>query len=532
MATSVIRWIGLIGAVCMWADTATAQSRTLDIYWVDVEGGAATLVVSPTGESLLVDTGFPQADNRDAKRIFAATQEAGLTRIDYLVMTHFHRDHAGGLQALAEMIPIEKCLDHGTNTEESNQQWVDAYLSVCGDKRAAVEAGEKIPFGDVEIDVIASDGRLITSPVNAGRANPLCATAERKPQASPENQRSVGALFTYGRFTFLDLGDFNWAKEVELSCPTNLVGEVTLYQTSRHAAFDDAGSPTHLYAMKPQVVVVNNGPRKGLGGTSPGFEEVSTAHYERIAQSPGIEGIWQGHRSLLDPDPAHNTAEEMIANLEDTDECEGHWIRASVSQDGTFTVTNSRNGFSQTYTARGARVPRVEPFARLTGPRIELPEDPQGASPLRQLCPEVSDTCRKYWAYTINFVDNYTIPLRDKELLILRTAWLSRGDYVWGRHNLTGQRAGLTDEEIRRITTGPDAVGWGDFDAALLRAADELHMSRFVSEPTWNVLAQRYTQDQMVEVVLIVGNYTQLTMFQNTLGAQLPPDVEGLPERP
>ena len=140
--------------------------------------------------------------------------------------------------------------------------------------------------------------------------------------------------------------------EVELACPVNKVGEVTLYQTSRHAAWDDAGAPAHLYALKPQVIVVNNGPRKGLGGTSPGFSEVTTAHYDRMTQSPGIEGIWQGHRSLLDPDPDHNTAEEMIANLEETDACEGHWLRASVRQDGTFTVTNGRNGFSRTYTAR------------------------------------------------------------------------------------------------------------------------------------------------------------------------------------
>ena len=204
----------------------------------------------------------------------------------------------------------------------------------------------------MEIDVVASDGRLIDTPVNGGGPNPLCATAERKPQASPENQRSVGALFTYGRFTFLDLGDLNWAMEVELACPVNKVGEVTLYQTSRHAAWDDAGAPAHLYAIKPQVIVVNNGPRKGLGGTSPGFSEVTTAHYDRMTQSPGIEGIWQGHRSLLDPDPDHNTAEEMIANLEETDACEGHWLRASVQEDGTFTVTNGRNGFSRTYTSR------------------------------------------------------------------------------------------------------------------------------------------------------------------------------------
>ena len=346
------RWMCVIGLACLPVQSVSAQSPTFDIYWVDVEGGAATLLVAPTGESLLVDTGFPADDDRDAKRIAAAAREAGLTRIDQLVITHYHRDHVGGLEALAAMIPIGRCLDHGTNTEESNQQWVDAYLRVCGDKRVAVAAGERIPFGAVEIDVIASDGRLIETPLNGGGPNPLCATAEQKPQASPENQRSVGALFTYGRFTFLDLGDLNWAKEFELACPVNKVGEVTLYQTSRHAAWDDAGAPAHVFAIKPQVIVVNNGPRKGLGGTSPGFREVSTAHYERMTRSPGIEGIWQGHRSLLDPDPAHNTAVEMIANLDETDACEGHWIRASVSGDGTFTVTNGRNGFSQTYTAR------------------------------------------------------------------------------------------------------------------------------------------------------------------------------------
>ena len=352
MWTRVARSVGLAGAVILLAGTSIAQPGTFDIYWVDVEGGAATLAVSPTGESLLIDTGFPGSDDRDAKRIFAAIQEAGLNRIDHLVITHYHTDHVGGLEALAAMIPIARCYDHGINTEEANQLWVDAYLRVCGEKRTEVAAGEQIPFGAVEVNVVASNQRIITTPLNGGQPNPLCATAEQKAQASPENQRSVGVLFTHGRFTFLDLGDFNWAKEVELSCPVNLVGEVSVYQTSRHAAFDDAGSPTHLYAIKPQVVIVNNGPRKGLGGTSPGFDEVMTAHYRRIAASPGIEGVWQGHRSLFAPGPEDNTAEEMIANLEATEACEGHWIRASVAANGTFTVLNSRNGFARSYTAR------------------------------------------------------------------------------------------------------------------------------------------------------------------------------------
>ena len=197
---------------------------------------------------------------------------------------------------------------------------------------------------------------------------------------------------------------------------------------------------------------------------------------------------------------------------------------------GVILVCAACAGMAAVAAAQEHAVSRVAPHERLDGPRIALPEDPGDASPLRQLCPAVTDTCRNYWAYTIHFVNNYTIPLRDKELLILRTAWLSRGDYIWGRHNLIGQGAGLTEAQIARVTAGPDADGWEDFDRALLRAADELHASRFISRPTWDALAARYSEEQLREVVLIVGNYTQLAMFQNTLGALLEPGVEGLPD--
>ena len=178
----------------------------------------------------------------------------------------------------------------------------------------------------------------------------------------------------------------------------------------------------------------------------------------------------------------------------------------------------------------GGAQERVAPSDRLTSPRIALPDDHEGAISHRQMCPESNDTCRTYLAYTGYFVRNATIPPRERELLILRTAWLSRGDYIWGRHNVMGQDAGLSKEEVSRVTAGPDAAGWSEFDAALLRAADELHTSRFVSDVTWNTLAQRYTESQLREVVLIVGNYTQLSMFHNTLGAQLEPGVAGLPD--
>jgi competence protein ComEC len=326
-----------------------AQSRNLDIYWVDVEGGAATLVVSPSGESLLYDAGWEVGD-RDAKRIFAVAQQAGLKKIDYFVLSHFHADHAGGLQALAKLIPIERCFDRGDFIEPANQRWQDAYKSVCGSKRTIVNVGDRIPLKGVQVDVIASNGRLLTKPLDGGGPNPLCATAENKPPEGPENQYMVGSLFTFGKFRFIDLADLDWEKEMELACPVNRVGQVSIWQAGRHGALDGAGAPGFLYAIKPQVVIVNNGPRKGLGGASPGASKAATPHYERIAKTPGIEGIWQGHRSLLDPD--HNTPEQMIANLEDTAECQGHWLKASVDHGGAFTITNSRNGFSKTYNAR------------------------------------------------------------------------------------------------------------------------------------------------------------------------------------
>jgi beta-lactamase superfamily II metal-dependent hydrolase len=314
-----------------------------------VEGGAATLIVGPSGESVLFDSGWEVGD-RDAKRIFAVARQAGLREIDSFVLSHFHADHAGGIAALAKMLPIGRCFDRGDFIEPANQRWRDAYLSVCAGKRTILHAGDKIPLRGVQVDVVASNGQLLAKPISGGQPNPLCATAQNKPPDVPENQLMVGALFRYGKFTFLDLADLDWEREIAMVCPVNKVGEVTIWQAGRHGALDGAGAPGFLYAIKPQVVVVNNGPRKGLGGPSPGSQKPLTVHYERIANTPGIEGIWQVHRSLLDPD--HNTADDMIANLEDTAECLGHWIRATVRSDGTFTITNSRNQVSRIYRAR------------------------------------------------------------------------------------------------------------------------------------------------------------------------------------
>jgi beta-lactamase superfamily II metal-dependent hydrolase len=339
-----------------------AQAKNLDIYWIDVEGGASTLIVAPSGESLLIDTGWTVGD-RDAKRILAATQDAGLKKIDSLLISHWHADHVGGLAALSKLIPIGRFFDHGDAIEKENQQWLDSYKTAsAGGKRTVVKPGDEIPINGIRTLVVSSNQQILPHAVNGGGPNPLCASAEQKAPVAPENQRTVGMLLTYGKFKFLDLIDLDWEKEMELACPVNKLGHVTLYQTSRHGSFDGAGAPAFLGAIRPQVVVMNNGPRKGMGQVDNNVKSVTppgthTAPYERnsylrLAKLPGIEGIWQEHLSLLDKDPAHNTAENMIANFEDTAECQGHWIKASVARDGTFTVTNSRNGFSRTYTAR------------------------------------------------------------------------------------------------------------------------------------------------------------------------------------
>jgi len=342
-------WLGVL--IFLFADTPSAQQRTLDIYWIDVEGGAATLVVSPSGESLLYDAGW-EVDGRDGRRIAAAVKQAGLKQIDYFVLSHFHADHAGGLQELSKLVPIGRCFDRGDFIEPANQKWRDIYLNACASKRTILKAGDTIPLKGVRIDVVASNGDLIAKPLAGGGPNPLCASAENKPAEGPENQFMVGALLTYGKFRFLDLADLDWEKEMELACPINRIGQVTIWQAGRHGALGGAGAPGLLHAIKPQVVVVDNGPRKGLGGGSTNSPKPSTRHYERIAAIPGIEGIWQGHLSLLEKDKASNTSEDMIANFEESAECKGHWIRASVKPDGTFTITNGRNNFSKTYAAR------------------------------------------------------------------------------------------------------------------------------------------------------------------------------------
>jgi competence protein ComEC len=339
----------MLRAILVLALAATvlpgSEKKNLEIYWIDAEGGAATLIVAPSGESMLVDTANRTIDNRDAKRIFAAAQTAGLKKIDILLTTHFHADHIGAMAALVKMIPIEKYMDHGESIEMNRPNVAmayNAYVELSAGKRTILKAGDKIPLKGVDIDVIMSAGQAITKArKGAGEKNAACADfKEHGPEPDPDNDQSVGFVLKYGKFDFIDMGDLTWNYEQKLVCPVNLIGKVDLYQTTHHG-LDRSNSPQFVWAIQPTVAVMNDGPKKG------GQASV----FETLRKSPGLQDIWQGHLALGTPKEV-NSDEKVLANLGETPECTGNLLKASVNAKGEFTLTNLRNGFSKTYQAK------------------------------------------------------------------------------------------------------------------------------------------------------------------------------------
>jgi competence protein ComEC len=320
-------------------------AQNLEIYWIDAEGGASTLIVAPSGQSLLVDTANRTPDDRDAKRILAAAQKAGLKKINILLTTHFHGDHIGAMPALAKMIPIGMYMDHGETIEIARPNVAAAYHAyeeLSAGKRRSLKAGDRIELKGVDIQVIMSAAQAITKPLKgAGAKNAACADFKEHPgDMDPDNDQSVGFVLQYGNFRFLDMGDLTWNYEQKVVCPANLIGHIDLYQTTHHG-LDRSNSPQFVWAIQPTVAVMNNGPRKG-GPTSV---------FETLRKSPGLIDIWQGHLALGTPKEV-NTAEEMIANMEPTAECNGNLLKASIDAQGRFTMTNLRNGFSKTYQSK------------------------------------------------------------------------------------------------------------------------------------------------------------------------------------
>ena len=349
---------------------STALPKTLDIYISDTEGGKGTLFVSPSGETVLIDTGNP--GDRDVGRIMDMVSAAGVTKIDYLISTHYHTDHIGGLTEIVKRIPVAHFMDHGANVEvpEAIAGFRAAYEEMYKRaKHTVLKAGDRVPVAGLDWRIVTSGGEAIRTPLpGAGKSGAQqCAQFQRKPDpATPDdNAQSVGSVITYGQFRALDLGDLLWNNEFDLVCPRNLIGTIDLYLVTHHG-LDRSGSPTLVHSVLPRVAVMQNGTRKGGAPTA----------FQTLRQSPGLEDIWTSHWSYA-AGLEHNSPGVFIANTEDMTtiasvinppapsapgtpggargnpaHTPSYPIKISAQRNGSFTVTNLRNGFSKTYTKR------------------------------------------------------------------------------------------------------------------------------------------------------------------------------------
>jgi len=341
----------LAAALLIAAPVAFAQKKaaSLKVYFVDVEGGQATLFVPPTGENMLVDTGWPsasRADHNSANHILEICKLAGVTKIDNLVITHYHTDHVGGVPDLAAKIPIGRFIDHGVNREDNDIPTVagwQAYQKVLANGHSAhltVKPGDVLPIKGMHVEVVSADGNVLDKPLvgfGAGAANPACAKSIVKAPENTENDRSVGMMITFGKLRILDMGDLTWAKERPLMCPVNKLGKVDVYVVSHHG-FDRSSSPALLDAIGARVAIMDNGAVKGG----------ETAAWDIIDHAPGLKDLWQLH-SAIHNDAAHNTSEARIANLPGPDS--SHYLVLTGHSNASFAVTNSRTNQTVQYAA-------------------------------------------------------------------------------------------------------------------------------------------------------------------------------------
>jgi competence protein ComEC len=358
--------------IVMFALSSIAQTRTaktLDIYVVDVEGGNATLFVAPSGESVLIDTGNGgAAATRDASRIMAAIKDAGLQQIDHLITTHWHGDHFGGMAELASRVTIKEFIDHGANVQPA--QAVDDFLQktypqlYAKAKHTVAKPGDKIAVAGLDWRIVAAAGEHIKTPLSgapgAGKPNPYCSAFKPQEVDKTENAQSVGSHITFGKFNALHLGDLTWNKEFDLMCPQNRLGTVDLWIASHHG-LNISNSEVLAHAARPRAVIINNGTRKGgqpepmkIIHTIPGLQDVWQIHFSQLSgQEYTVPGMFIAN-TIDEPQnamPIAPIAAPAGPNAPPAPVHNGmaYWIKISAQQNGTFTVTNARNGFSKTY---------------------------------------------------------------------------------------------------------------------------------------------------------------------------------------
>jgi beta-lactamase superfamily II metal-dependent hydrolase len=320
----------------------------LRVYFVDVEGGQSTLFVAPSGESMLVDTGWPGFNGRDADRIVALCKQAGVTKIDDLVITHYHTDHVGGVPQLVAKIPVGRFIDHGINREDDNGAttagWTAYQKMLAGStaEHLVVKPGDVLPLKSIRVQVVSADGEVIDHPLAAGGdKNAACAASPVKPAENSENDRSIGLVISFGKLRILDLADLTWAKERPLMCPIDKLGTVDVYVVSHHG-LERSGSPALIDAIAPRVAIMNNGAHKGA---APGT-------FDRIEGSSRLKDLWQLHTAEGN-DVKHNAPESRIANLPEVKAIPdaGNSLKLTGRSDGSFAVTNGRTGETVEYPA-------------------------------------------------------------------------------------------------------------------------------------------------------------------------------------